>query len=475
MKRVIGFLSLSALLVACGDVGTSSGSTEGVGDTGGTNEDSGETEAASPSISSISAGSFYTGKRVVISGEALAEAELIINGEPVAVLSQSNDSLSFLVPDWPAGEYSLVLENTYGSMTSAVSYIDALKVDKLVSGGYSSCAIVSDSGGSVACWGKNSNGQLGGGSYDDIQTPVFVSGLTNVIDIDVGYVHSCAVMGTGEVVCWGDNRFGQLGNGTELNSSTPVTVSSLNDAVSISVGFFHSCALKSDATVVCWGQNDKNQLGDRTLIHRDEPVAVDALSDVVSFHSDEKTNCAVKTDGSVACWGQNYQGQLGRGHNDQYDYILADVSALGDATAVDVGSSQACAIKADESVVCWGDNGDGELGAGLEASKSTVPVPVVNLDSIASVSLGANVSCALSDAKQVFCWGSNAYGQLRNETTEDEMSVPIAISSIENVESISAGAFHICALHQGGAVSCWGDNQYSQIGTDTDGDYVLAP
>jgi alpha-tubulin suppressor-like RCC1 family protein len=112
---------------------------------------------------------------------------------------------------------------------------------------------------------------------------------------------------------------------------------------------------------------------------------------------------------------------------------------------------------------------------GLESSKSTVPVPVVNLKNIISISLGANVSRAFSDEKQISCWGSNVYGQFKNETMEEELNAPVTISSIGNVESISAGAFHICALHQGDTVSCWGDNRYGQVGTDTLGDYVLAP
>ena len=49
-----------------------------------------------------------------------------------------------------------------------------------------------------------------------------VTGLTNVIAIEAGSLHSLAVRNDGTVWAWGYNEKGQLGNGTTSDSSTPV-------------------------------------------------------------------------------------------------------------------------------------------------------------------------------------------------------------------------------------------------------------
>jgi alpha-tubulin suppressor-like RCC1 family protein len=68
----------------------------------------------------------------------------------------------------------------------------------------------------------------------------------------------------GTVWAWGWNSNGELGNGEYTHSNTPVQVSGLTDVQAITAGAYHSLALKTDGTVWAWGADGVGQLGDGT-------------------------------------------------------------------------------------------------------------------------------------------------------------------------------------------------------------------
>ncbi|MBU1684152.1 MAG: hypothetical protein V1768_03535 [Patescibacteria group bacterium] len=78
----------------------------------------------------------------------------------------------------------------------------------------------------MVCWGYNSSGQLGDGSYSNKLTPVQVFGLGSgtVKEITAGYQHTCALKTNGSMVCWGYNYHSQLGDGSTSDKLTPVQV-----------------------------------------------------------------------------------------------------------------------------------------------------------------------------------------------------------------------------------------------------------
>ncbi|GEM_PF-2337137 len=96
------------------------------------------------------------------------------------------------------------------------------KVFKSVSAGFEhTCAI--DDKDEAYCWGGNIVGQLGTGTKESSLTPVKVKYETDskIKSVSCGHRHTCSVTTEGIVHCWGLNTSGQLGNGTYEDSLTP--------------------------------------------------------------------------------------------------------------------------------------------------------------------------------------------------------------------------------------------------------------
>lgn len=79
-----------------------------------------------------------------------------------------------------------------------------------------------------------------------------------------------------------------------------------------------------------------------------------------------RSACAVLTTGRVLCWGYNGNGQLGTGDTAQLNAPSTPVQFpdFYAPVAIAMGDAHACAVDAERLVVCWGWNGEGQLGLG---------------------------------------------------------------------------------------------------------------
>lgn len=245
-------------------------------------------------------------------------------------------------------------------------------------------------------------------------------------------------------------------------------------------------------TILAW-QGTSN-----TTALNDSDDRLDHVTDLGTTSSGAGT-CAVTLDGTTKglwCWGNNNEGQIG--DNTGATYAVAPVpvcedgrwepdygtpqpdpgcyadggtpSPFTDAEIAARGFRFACAVKdsgASGTVWCWGTNPSGQLGNDSTTASDT-PVQVCTdcsadpkeyLTNVVALASGASHNCALTTADEVWCWGSNAKGELGDGTytNRDEAT---KITTISDVTAVSAGYWNTCAIvgATAKAAMCWGAN-----------------
>lgn len=356
-------------------------------------------------------------------------------------------------------------------------------VAAIAAGDSFSCALTMTGG--VQCWGLNQNGQLGNGSTSGSSTPVAVANLSSgVAAITVGEAHACALTTSGGVQCWGLNGNGQLGNGSTADSSTPVAVANLSDKiVAVVAGGYHTCALTSTGSVQCWGQNSQGQLGSGSTTDSSSPVTVANLAGgVTAIAAGYRHTCALPAAGGVQCWGYNVYGQLGNGSNST-SLLPGPVANLGGEFAkIAAGKYQTCVLDSAGGLQCWGWNTSGQLGNGTTANFSTPTAATALPGGAAAAAMGSSQSCVLTSVGGVLCFGANGNGQLGNGTTASSLT-PVAVAGFSSAVAVAtrsvvinagnvaepggtfvSGYGHTCAVTNAGGVQCWGQNDHGQLG-----------
>ena len=190
-------------------------------------------------------------------------------------------------------------------------------------------------------------------------------------------------------------------------------------------------------------------------------TAVPQLGGAVQISAGQDYTCALLADGTARCWGDNQFGQLGSPIFAVGGYINVPVPVAGLTGATQIiAGTHSCTLQADGGIKCWGFNYLGDLGHGTYGpnTNSSVPVDVVGITSATAISR----SCALIAGGAVKCWGLGAEGELGNGANANS-PVPVDVVGITSATAISGN----CALIAGGAVKCWGYNAFGQLGNGT--------
>jgi alpha-tubulin suppressor-like RCC1 family protein len=350
------------------------------------------------------------------------------------------------------------------------------------------------------CWGIDSVFQLGAVRADTVCVDIFgaeridssgvrvsdfpcsllplpVQGDRTFTQITAGSAHACGLSSDGTAWCWGGNDIGQLGNGTTRDVNTPTLVTSALRFTQLSAGTRHTCGLISGGAPYCWGDDGFGQLGNGERVFpapSTTPIPVEPLELRLTTISAGLTHsCGLDTGGRPWCWGSNAAGELGTGAlSDQILHQAVQVQAPpGTFTSISAGDNVTCAITTANTLYCWGAGGFGQLGVGGTDSSGT---PRQVAGSYSAVAVGGTHVCALNTGGQAVCWGhydvrqndgSILYGPGGVSQSPQSSLVPTPIES-NNVTftAITSGRRHSCAMTADGAGYCWGSNVHGPFG-----------
>ncbi|KIG14175.1 hypothetical protein DB30_07033 [Enhygromyxa salina] len=302
--------------------------------------------------------------------------------------------------------------------------------------------------GGLRCWGQTFNGPCGYGYTTLIGDNELLDVLIDVpLDdftqqVRPGHSATCAIMLGGLVRCWGQNTaYQKLGLG--LPAATKIGDDELPTAVGhlafsgpvTTLGFgsttSHGCALIDDGNLQCWGRNDNGELGyghTNVLETPGPPFAPIAQSlpldtQIVDVGTGAYGTCVLYDTGDVLCWGNNVGGFAGQGMTDnigdnELPSAFPPIDLGGAAVSIEVGFGRVCAVLEGQGLKCWGVASNGALGQGAEDEsigddETPAAVPVLDLPAgVSQVAMGQSYVCALLVTNEIYCWGSNNYGQL---------------------------------------------------------------
>ena len=304
-----------------------------------------------------------------------------------------------------------------------------------------------------------------------------------------GNSHTCAILENGSAMCWGLDNYGQLGDGGDAtNLIKPTSFVSIDGGQTVAQIYarqLRTCIVLADNSASCWGFNEDGQAGDdSTNTYKSPSVKVEFPQGkgVKSMGMGLKHTCAILEDDTLTCWGLDSHGALGNGVSDTSDkYTPQTITTPSDRKVVKVepGATHTCILLDDGGVMCWGRDNTGQLGNG--DTSDTIHTPSSNVElpegrAATDLSVGDHHSCALLDNGSVTCWGLNNFGQLGDNTTTNRL-IPVYahLPTGSQAVSVSVGPHSSCAILENSSVYCWGHNHYGRLGIGVTGGIYQLP
>ena len=184
------------------------------------------------------------------------------------------------------------------------------------------------------------------------------------------------------------------------------------------------------------------------------------IKDIKEIVTSMNHTVILKTDGTVWACGNNESGQLGRGNTtNSKTFVKANIT---DVVSIACGWAHTVAIKSDGTVWACGNNSNGQLGRGNTTGSSSFVQITTNVNNVANIYCGGNVTYLLKTDGSLFATGSNLYG----EAGVNAMGSPNAFTqcNVSGVKHVTCCHYHVLVQKTDGTVWGCGYNYTGQLG-----------
>lgn len=351
-------------------------------------------------------------------------------------------------------------------------------------GGYHKCAIKDD--GSLWCWGRNAEGQIGLGGTQSAKTPMKVPVAGTWLDVAASsFSHTCGILAPSDLYCWGSQTSGATGNGVSGALAADLKSPQLIGTgwADVANGPDYTCGVKTDGSLWCWGlraaiQGDRG-VGESEFIN--VPTRIGTASDWKSgtLTMGNNNTCLLKTNNSLWCFGFNANGETAGSPGVGAVNNPTRVGTGTDWRQVSVGGVSGCGVKTDGTLWCWGRNEFGTMGTG-PVDPDTInynPVRVgVATDWVDVDHSFVEHTCGSRANGDYYCWGTNSHNQILGYPLNAVVETP-ALMDLDGLtnslgqQSVSVGGNvgfrNNCLITNQKKMYCYGDNFFAVIGNGT--------
>jgi putative cell wall-binding protein/alpha-tubulin suppressor-like RCC1 family protein len=283
---------------------------------------------------------------------------------------------------------------------------------------------------------------------------VYIAGGTSVVSQDLESQINALVPGAAVTRLAGNDRYGT--NAAVLNEFSPSP-----ETIYLASGDDFPDALAGSALAA--------KTGNSIILVDDQLSTIPpAVEDYLKKLSSSGIQPKVIALGGTEVVSDILCQQVNKAFNGKPQIVYSE-NALGGGTAYYLDSNG--------QVWAWGDGTYGELGNGTRGTLlnpstssslnyiygSCVPVQVSKLTNIVSITAGGSTCYALDSSGRVWAWGFGSNGEL-GDGTENSSNTPVQVTNLTDIVSIAAGDSTGYALDSSGHVWTWGAGLYGQLG-----------
>ncbi|MBO9665787.1 MAG: hypothetical protein J7501_03130 [Bdellovibrio sp.] len=348
---------------------------------------------------------------------------------------------------------------------------------KIVSGRNHICAITSTD--KLQCWGQanissvSAGTALGDGTTLKKNVPTDIDASESYLTASGGSGISCGITTNNRLKCWGEVDEGYLGDNTTLKNRLPTSVDPMESYSAIAPGKSFNCGITTDGTLKCWGSDSDGlySVGDGSVLSRTSPIVIDSGKKYIKIYANESNVCGIREDNLAYCWGDATNGRLGDNTSNGKKVLPSKVSGNLSFSTMGMGKTSSCAITLDSKLYCWGEGNLGQLGQVAAFSQIPAPTLVDSPNTYKKVKVGSSHACALRSDDKLLCWGSNANGCVGNGASGVQQNTPIVIEPVSGIPTtwidVGAGENISCAISSANDLYCWGYGSVGAIGLGT--------